>query len=59
MALRLPFLALLLVFFSVSFGQPYNPAIDVQNYEFALRVSDTSDMIQGTAFIHITGIANS
>lgn len=53
MALRLPFLALLLVFFSVSFGQPYNPAIDVQNYEFALRVSDTSDMIQGTAFIHI------
>ncbi|MES1159615.1 MAG: M1 family metallopeptidase [Bacteroidota bacterium] len=34
-------------------GQSYNPVIDVQHYDFSLRVSDTSDRITGQVAITV------
>lgn len=34
-------------------GQSYNPGIDVQHYDFSLKVSDTSDRIIGEAVVTV------
>ncbi|HEY4107359.1 M1 family metallopeptidase [Puia sp.] len=34
-------------------AQPYNPAIDVRNYDFTLSLSDSNNIIQGTAAVTV------
>jgi aminopeptidase N len=51
MHLRLSFLALVLICCYHSFGQTYNPDIDVKDYTFSLSVNDSSDIISGNAII--------
>ncbi|GGB17184.1 M1 family metallopeptidase [Puia dinghuensis] len=56
--MRRHFIRLTLVFLLVLpcwlYAQPYNPAIDVQHYEFSLTLSDSTNNIHGEAAITLT-----
>jgi len=51
--MKIPYLLLLVIFHTRVSGQHYNPIIDVQHYDFSLRVNDLNDRIIGQAAITV------